>query len=169
MIRAVRGSLVLGLTLTLASACGAQPTTATSEATATPEPTATAAPEATATPEPAATAAPEATATPEPTATAAPEATATPEPTATREAAVPSEARREVRGQVLEVVGRNPIEVELLRVRDEAGKEWTFATEGYAGVTPDHLREHQLFRQPVLVLYVVRGDMLVALIIADSD
>ena len=153
MIRAVLGSLLLGLTLMLASACGAQPNTT--------------APEATATPELAATAAPEATATPEPAATAAPEATATPEPAAKPEASVTSEARREVRGRVLEVVSRNPIEIELLRVRDEAGKEWTFATEGYPGITPDHLREHQLLGLSVLVLYVVRGDMLVALRIAD--
>lgn len=78
-----------------------------------------------------------------------------------------SEATSQVRGQVVEVVPRNITEIETLRIRDRSGRELTFTAEGYAGFTPSHLKEHQLFGQPVLVTYVQKGDRLVAVDITD--
>lgn len=78
-----------------------------------------------------------------------------------------AEAGRQVRGRVLEVVARNITDVETLRIRAEDGVIWTFVTEGYAGVSPSHLREHQLRGEMVLVSYVRKGDKLVALEITD--
>ena len=69
---------------------------------------------------------------------------------------------RQVRGQVVEVVARSITEVETLRVRDEEGREYVFATEGFVGFTPSHLREHALFGQTVLVTYRERDGRLVA-------
>ncbi len=63
----------------------------------------------------------------------------------------------QVRGHIVEVIGRNITEVDTLRVRDDAGREFTFTTEGYVGITPSHLKEHQLFGQSVLVSYVEKG------------
>lgn len=67
----------------------------------------------------------------------------------------------------MEVVGRNITDVEKLRIRTEDGAVWTFVTEGFAGVSPSHLREHQLRGETVLVSYVRKGDKLVALEITD--
>ena len=78
-----------------------------------------------------------------------------------------TEVTKQVRGQILEVVGRNIAEVELLRIRDENGQIWSFVTEGPVGFTPSHLREHQLFGEPVLVSYVEKEDTLVAVDIRD--
>jgi hypothetical protein len=78
-----------------------------------------------------------------------------------------SHATGQVRGQVVEVVARNIVEVETLRIRDDDGVVWTFTSEGFAGFTPSHLREHQLFGQPVLLFYVEKGDSLVAVDMAD--
>ena len=78
-----------------------------------------------------------------------------------------AEASRQVRGQILEVVARNITDVETLRIRAEDGVIWTFVTEGYAGVSPSHLREHRLRGETVLVSYVRMGDKLVALEITD--
>lgn len=69
---------------------------------------------------------------------------------------------RQVRGQVVEVVARSITEVETLRVRDEGGREYVFATEGFVGFTPSHLREHALFGQTVLVTYREEDGRLVA-------
>ena len=78
------------------------------------------------------------------------------------------EAGGQVRGLVVEVVGRNIAEVETIRVRDDFGKVWDFAgAEGNIGITPSHLREHQLTGQAVLVTYVMRGGTLVAVDVAD--
>jgi len=74
---------------------------------------------------------------------------------------------KQVRGLVVEVVGRNISQVETLRLRDEVGQNWTFTTEGFVGFTPSHLREHQLFGRPVLVSYIKKGDKLVAVQITD--
>jgi hypothetical protein len=82
-------------------------------------------------------------------------------------AAAEPEATGQVRGQVVDVVARNITEVETLRVRDESGQVWTFTTERFAGFTPSHLREHQLFGQPVLVSYFEKDGQLVALNITD--
>ena len=77
------------------------------------------------------------------------------------------EDKGQVRGRIVEVIARSITEVDTLRIRDEDGKIWTFTTEGFAGFTPSHLREHQLFGQSVLVSFVKQGDKLVALDIAD--
>ena len=67
-----------------------------------------------------------------------------------------------MRGHVVEVVARSVTEVETLRVRDENGREYVFATEGFVGFTPSHLREHSLFGQTVLVTYQEKDGRLVA-------
>ena len=82
-------------------------------------------------------------------------------------AATGQAAQRQLRGQIVEVISRNISKVETLRVRDDQGKVLTFATEGYVGFTPSHLREHQLFGQPVLVTYIQQGDRLIAVRITD--
>jgi hypothetical protein len=79
-----------------------------------------------------------------------------------------AEREGQVRGLVVEVVGRSITEVESLRVRDEAGKVWSFSgAEGFIGTTPSHVREHQLMGSSVLVTYVREGSTLVALDISD--
>ena len=84
---------------------------------------------------------------------------------------VNDQVSRQVEGLIVEVVDRDIDEVEILRVRDSDGKIWTFTTEGYAGVTPAHLREHQLFGDAVTVTYQEKdgpeGRVLVASEIAD--
>ena len=83
------------------------------------------------------------------------------------DAGAAAEASSQVRGRIIEVVARDITDVETLRIRAEDGVIWTFETEGYAGVSPSHLREHQLQGETVLVLYVKKGDRLVALEIKD--
>ena len=79
-----------------------------------------------------------------------------------------SEGGEPVQGLVVEVVGRSITELDTLRVRDEDGKVWTFTSgEGFVGFTPSHLRQHQLLGHAVRVTYVVRGDTLVVVSIAD--
>ena len=83
-------------------------------------------------------------------------------------ATVRAEPEGQVRGLVLDVVNRSITELETLRIRDEAGEIWSFTgAEGFIGITPSHLREHQLTSSSVLVTYVRRGDTLVALDIGD--
>lgn len=82
-------------------------------------------------------------------------------------AARPGEITGQVTGLVLEVVGRNIVEIETLRVRDADEKVWTFTAEGPLAFSPSHLREHQLFGQAVVVSYVRRGGSLVAIEIND--
>ena len=79
----------------------------------------------------------------------------------------PTESTGEVRGLVVEVVGRNIAEIETLRIRATDEKVWTFTSEGPLGFSPSHLREHQLFGQVVIVSYKSRGDVLVAVEIGD--
>ena len=74
---------------------------------------------------------------------------------------------KQVRGQIVEVVARNIAEIELLTIRDDTGRGYTFTTEGYVEVTPSHLKEHQLLGQSVLVSYVERDGLLVAVKIED--
>jgi hypothetical protein len=74
---------------------------------------------------------------------------------------------KQVRGNIIEVVPRNITQVETLRIRDDTGRELTFTSEGFAGFTPSHLKEHQLFGLSVLVFYVEEGDRLVAVDIKD--
>ena len=73
----------------------------------------------------------------------------------------------QVEGLVVEVVGRNIAELETLRIRTSDEQVWTFTSEGPLGVSPSHLREHQLFGQKVAVTYVRRGESLVAVEIID--
>ena len=74
----------------------------------------------------------------------------------------------QVRGRVLEVVGRNLAEVETLRIRDESGKEWAFsAAQGFIGFSPSHIREHQIAGESLLITYVVQDGQLIALDIID--
>ena len=73
----------------------------------------------------------------------------------------------QVRGQVVEVVPRNFSELELLKIRDEEGRLYTFETEGFVGFTPSHVREHQFLGQTLLVTYEKRGDVLVAISLED--
>ena len=77
------------------------------------------------------------------------------------------EGELQVRGQVVEVVARNFSELELLRIRDDEGREYVFETEGFVGFTPSHVREHQLLGQSLLVTYEERGDTLVAVRLED--
>ena len=72
-----------------------------------------------------------------------------------------------IRGMVLEVVARNITEVETLRLLGEDDREYHFTSEGFVGFSPSHLREHQLFGQPVIVSYVQKGGQLVAVAITD--
>ena len=58
-----------------------------------------------------------------------------------------------VTGLVLEVVGRNLVEIELLRVRDRSGRIWEFTTEGNIGISAAHLKQHQVLGQGVVVVY----------------
>ena len=79
-----------------------------------------------------------------------------------------AESEGQVRGLVVDVVDRSITEVESLRIRDEAGKVWSFkGGEGFIGTTASHVREHQLMGSSVLVTYVREGDTLVALDIGD--
>ncbi len=73
----------------------------------------------------------------------------------------------QVKGLVVEVVGRNIVEIEFLRIRTEDDQVWTFTAEGPLAFSPSHLREHQLFGQAVVVSYVRRGDVLVAVEVGD--
>ena len=72
-----------------------------------------------------------------------------------------------VRGIVIEVVDRNIIEIETLRIRDDDGKLWTFATEGNLGKNGSHLRIHQLQGQSILVVWERRDGRLVAVQLGD--
>ena len=58
-----------------------------------------------------------------------------------------------VTGMVTDVVERNLSEVELLRVRDRSDNIWEFTTLGNIGMSPAHLKQHQVLGQGVLVAY----------------
>ena len=79
----------------------------------------------------------------------------------------PGEASGEMEGLVVEVSGRNIVELETLGIRAEDGTVWTFTAEGPLEFSPSHLREHQLFGETVTVSYVRRGELLVAVKISD--
>mgnify|MGYP006982481800 FL=1 len=68
---------------------------------------------------------------------------------------------------MVEVTGRNIVELETLGIRAEDGTVWTFTADGPLEFSPSHLREHQLFGETVTVSYVRRGDVLVAVEIGD--
>lgn len=74
----------------------------------------------------------------------------------------------QIRGIVVQVAGRNIIELKSLRIRDETGNVWDFrAAEGFIGISPSHLREHQLAGESVLVTYVIGEGELIAVDITD--
>ena len=74
----------------------------------------------------------------------------------------------QVRGFVVEVVGSSITDLDTLRVRDQAGDIWTFTgDDSNVGLSPSHLREHQLLGETVLVTYTNRGGTLVAVDITD--
>ena len=72
-----------------------------------------------------------------------------------------------VTGMVTDVVERNLSEVELLRVRDRSDNIWEFTTLGNIGMSPAHLKQHQVLGQGVLVVYKRIGGRLVVSKIRD--
>ena len=72
-----------------------------------------------------------------------------------------------VTGMVTDVVERNLSEVELLRVRDRSDNIWEFTTLGNIGMSPAHLKQHQVLGQGVLVVYKTIDGRLVASEIRD--
>ena len=72
-----------------------------------------------------------------------------------------------VPGMVTDVVERNLSEVELLRVRDRSDNIWEFTTLGNIGMSPAHLKQHQVLGQGVLVVYKRIGGRLVVSKIRD--
>ena len=72
-----------------------------------------------------------------------------------------------VQGIITDVQPRSLTEIATLTVRDDAGRPWTFETEGPIDFTPSHLREHMLRGEPVTVDYEDEGERLVAVRITD--
>lgn len=72
-----------------------------------------------------------------------------------------------VRSVIVEVVGRDLLEIERLQVRDDEGKVRTFSTVGFIGQSPSHLRQHQLLGEGILVSYVAKDEILLAVDLAD--
>ena len=72
-----------------------------------------------------------------------------------------------VTGMVTGVVERNLSEVELLRVRDRFDNTWEFTTLRNIGMSPAHLKQHQVLGQGILVVYKTIGGRLVASEIRD--
>ena len=72
-----------------------------------------------------------------------------------------------VTGMVTDVVERNLSEVELLLVRDRSDNIWEFTTVGEIGMSPAHLKQHQVLGQGVLVVYKRIGGRLVVSKIRD--
>ena len=68
----------------------------------------------------------------------------------------------QVTGLILEAVDRNLEEIELIRLRDDDGRVWVFSTDGPAGVSAAHLRQHQLAGEKVLVTYREEDGRLIA-------
>jgi len=76
-------------------------------------------------------------------------------------AACGGDSEKTVTGLIVEAVERDLVEIELLRVRDDGGKVWTFSTEGPVAVNAAHLRQHQVLGEKVVVTYsVYRGDLI---------
>ena len=74
---------------------------------------------------------------------------------------------KSVTGLVVEAVERNLVEIELLRVRDRAGRIWEFTTEGNVGTSAAHLRQHQVLGDGVVVKYEERDGRLIAIDVRD--
>lgn len=76
---------------------------------------------------------------------------------------------KKVTGLVLEAVERSFAEIELIRLRDDAGKVWEFSTQGPVGTSASHLRQHQLGGTKIAVTYLEVGSRLIALEVSDAD
>ena len=73
-----------------------------------------------------------------------------------------------VTGLVVEAVERNLAEIELLRVRDGAGRVWEFSTDGSVGISAAHLRQHQVLGEKVTVTYKEKDGRLIAVDVRDA-
>ena len=74
---------------------------------------------------------------------------------------------KQVTGLVLEAVGRNFNEIEVLRLRDDDGRVWEFSTDGPVGISAAHLRQHQVAGETILVTYREEGGRLIAVDVSD--
>ena len=74
---------------------------------------------------------------------------------------------KSVTGLVVEAVERDLVEIELLRVRDRAGRIWEFATKGNVGTSAAHLRQHQVLGDGVVVKYKEEDGRLIAIDVHD--
>ena len=72
-----------------------------------------------------------------------------------------------MRGVVVEAVDRNLAEIESLTIRDEDGREWTFATTEALEKNGAHLRLHQVLGQTIEVRYEERDGLLIATSLRD--
>ena len=77
----------------------------------------------------------------------------------------PSE--RTVRGLVIEVEARSIASASTVAVQTEDGRSLRFQVADSVNVTPGHLRQHQVFREPVTVTYRDTPQGLVATAIDD--
>ena len=75
---------------------------------------------------------------------------------------------KEVTGLVLEVVERDLVEIEFLRLRDDEGRVWEFSTEGDVGASAAHLRQQQLGGERVAVTYREDDGRLIAVRVGDA-
>ena len=78
-----------------------------------------------------------------------------------------AETKGQVRGHVVGLIERGIDQVGTVRVRDEAGKVWTFIADVDIGLSASHLRLHQALGQTVLISYETRGGRLTAVDITD--
>ena len=67
-----------------------------------------------------------------------------------------------VRGLVVEVVAKSPIEVETLTLVDQDNTKLKFYSNGtiFQKFTPSHLREHMLLGDPITVWFERQGGIL---------
>ena len=73
----------------------------------------------------------------------------------------PGSDEASITGIVIDVSAKSLLEIDVLTIEDDEGKEWSFNGRGYRGVTPSHLRQHmvQVFR--VAVTYRDEGEELI--------
>jgi len=64
-------------------------------------------------------------------------------------------------------LARNPLEIEMLQVRDIDGKVWEFTTEGPIGIDAAHLLVHREIGEEVEVVYLEKDGALIALQVND--
>ena len=73
----------------------------------------------------------------------------------------------QIRGHVLEIIPKNVSEFETLKVQTEDGQLYQFTSDTFTGFTPGHIKEHQLFGQTLLVRFISRDGILVAITLED--